>query len=248
MGEVGWPLGSPAVTGDELEIFDPEFPEGTTNVAARIVVRRRPSLTGAFSAPVVLHEFDGLCDPSGDSTTLDVSADGLRLYVACVSEGGGPLYRATRQTRSAPFVLSTAPVGIVGFFVALSVDELSAWSQNPQGKGMYMYRRSRIDESFDGGQPVPGLTEQQLSGPEPTPDGLGLLGAILLPSGEQGLTLARRASTGSPFSSPEVRGLPVPPPMTSDSGPSISTDCRRLYFVRLGAAPSETRSTMVAQR
>jgi len=167
---------------------------------------------------------------------IDVSEDGLRLYLSCantvVDMTTAPLRRASRSNRTSPFMLDTAPIGMVARSFSLSADELTAFASplaiDDPGED-FVYKRTAVTDSFGPGERLPGIPAS-FRNPEPTRDGLQLFGALAEPT--TSLAFATRASVSAPLSTPDKTGLPTQPDGAIAVGsPAITADCRTLFFV-----------------
>jgi hypothetical protein len=223
-------LSSPTVTGDELELF--------FSVEGVISSYERASTDVVFSEATTVTELSGACAYVGG---LDVSLDGLRLYIACSDEAAGylgPLRLATRADRAAPFVLSPQSLGTVGASISISEDERTLYAVTPTpGEGGYthVYERASLDEPFGAGELVQGLGGS-FRHPEISPDGLDLFG---ITGSDSRLVVATRGTPEGPFSAPTNVGLPAPAANYRQFAPTVSESCR-LYYLNLGTnnAPS----------
>jgi hypothetical protein len=225
----GLSIGTPTLTADELELF---YVQESSDIQSAVVVLRRASPAAPFSVPQAVPELS-VCQ-MGEAQSLDVSADGLRIYFSCHQEGykSAALRLASRAQRSSPFVPDPDPIGMVGLSIDVSRDELIAFSSaNGAEQVPKVYTRPSLDDSFGGDEPVPGI-EVDLLNPELSPDGLALLGAVRTDL-QHSLTVARRSSPSEAFSAQSADGLPAPPAGESYASPVLSADCRSLYFVRV---------------
>src|SRR5690606_25285737 len=129
-------------------------------------LRTRPALDADFGEPVILSELALACESVRSGTelaALDLSYDGLRLYIGCsafVHEVGasGPLLMVERAHLGASFNLPTWTIGEVGISLGISRDELTAYgtSLDPSVNGVVWYKRSAVYDSFGSGEVVPG--------------------------------------------------------------------------------------------
>lgn len=79
---------------------------------------RRSTKADPFLTFQPIAELYGLCVPA--NATIDLSADGLRAYLACYSPGGGgDLLVATRPSLEGAFVVA-GPYGLVGASAAIA--------------------------------------------------------------------------------------------------------------------------------
>jgi hypothetical protein len=217
-----------SITGDELELF--------FNSADVISSYERASTGVLFpeqATPVA--ELGGVC---GELVVggMDVTLDGLRLYIACSDDQAGsvgPLRLATRASRQAAFVLAPEPLGTVGNSISISEDELELFAVTSPGRGGYtmVYQRESLDDPFGPGELVQGLGGP-FSFPELSPDGLSLFG--IAEDGGDRLVVASRAAPSGPFSSPTSVGLPAPEATHLQFAPTVSQTCR-LYYLSFAA-------------
>jgi len=244
------PAQSLSITGDDLELFY-EVP----GPAQGVMVRARATRDAPFGdaqeiAPAV---FD-FC-PLEEGPSIDVSDDGLRLYMTCVITtvanpddpfAPAPIYVAERASRNTlDFVRRPDPLGMGGISISVSSDELTAfWSDytDTSNPTVLMGTRSSWTAAFSSGTEPLGLNHAVLRYPELSTDGLHLFGS--LKTGElTSIVMYTRASLSSDFRSPSSEGLPVTPTLpddpntptvesTSDLSPTLSADCRSLYFLR----------------
>jgi hypothetical protein len=232
---------------DELEVFYAQ--QDPTTSARRLVVRKRSSRSSAFSDPMPVTELAALC-PAG--ATYDLSADGLRLYVACAEVDGspGPLRLAVRATRNAAFTISPESLGTVASSFALTPDELTGYASvaNQSAGHPLVYRRSSGAEPFGEGVLLPNL-QAPFYAPEPTPDGLALLGALALGTKGAQLVIASRSDASQDFAAAVATGMPMPATSAIDGSPTLTADCRSLYWVRVSRPDGGVAySAMVAHR
>jgi len=235
-----------ALTPDELELYYINYPNDV-----RIIERRvRSSRAASFGAGEAVPELVDVCpsvNPAFGVGTVDLSPDGLTAYISCEEDVELPttLVVATRSALGAPFTPDLTPMGTVGASFA-TADGLEGFSNTP-GALDQLDRHGRASRSEPFGEPEP--LAIQLRGPDPSNDGLWLFGSLPIEGSETQdyhLAAAVRSDLASPFGEPTIAGFPAPPAGFSDLTPSISADCRSLYFLRFGA--SGVFSVMVAQR
>lgn len=216
-----------SITGDELELF---FNSGSV-----IFSHRRASTGVLFPEATPVAELGGVCGAQVVGG-MDVTLDGLRLYVACSDDAGGytgPLRLATRANRESPFVLSPDELGTVGNSISISQDELTLYGVTQPGSMGYtlVYERPSLDDPFGPGQLVMGLGGP-FSYPEISPDGLNLFGTTALAA--EGLAVASRATPAGDFSAPTHTGFPAAAGGLLQFTPTVSQTCR-LYYLNFGA-------------
>ena len=239
----GWMPQALSPTADGLEFFYARsaLDRSLDDSGERhIALRRRNSVEEPFGEPQLpegMHALCGLIAPGTELSALDVSGDGLRLYIGCNSFSDpsypeGPLLVATRPDRRSGFSVQIMPVGAIGFSLGLSRDELTAYgtSRNPARAAVQMYQRSSLEEQFGPAQPTPG--SPVLRNPEPAPGGLFLLGVSDRGAVSSRLVSTERSEVGSPFGPLRSEGLPQPPVGAADYSPALGVDCRTLYFTR----------------
>jgi hypothetical protein len=232
-GETNQIPGALSVTADDLELF--------YSVAGHVLVRKRASTSEAFSEPVSLPEIDGLCAPTETpvNPSLDISEDGLRLYVTC-TDAEGPLRLATRPDRNSSFEPTAESVGTVGASISISSDELVAVSSTTNGGDALLLRseRASLGEPFSDPVRVAEITGP-FRHPELSGDGLSLFGVVPkdpslpLDIANWRLAVASRTSPSGSFSAPSFAGLPEPPDTQADYAPTVSGACESLYFTRV---------------
>jgi hypothetical protein len=227
------------VTADDLELFH--------SSGEQIVVRKRASKAEAFSEPAPVVEYAALC-PGVElellNPSLDISADGLRLYFVCI-DTEGPLGLAERPNRDSAFVIAADPIGNAGASVSISADELTLYSATANDSGALVLRSERASTAEDFG---PAVRIEELASefrhPEISADGLSLFGlAPGAPVPSIGaptwfLVVATRPAPGATFSQPMTSGLPAAATGYSDYSPSVSGDCSSLYFTRVADPPT----------
>lgn len=234
------------ITPDELELYYVNDLDGE-----RIIERRvRSSRTTGFGPGEPVSELLDVC-PSVNAAfavgTVDLSPDGLVAYIACEEDVTLPttLVTARRTSLGGAFTPDPTPLGMVGASFA-TADGLEGFSNTPaELAGLDRHQRASLAVPF-------GTAERlsiQLRGPDPSNDGLWLFGSVAVGGGtseEYQLAAAARSDLASPFGEPSAEGFPTPPAGFSDYTPTISADCRSLYFLRLGE--SSVFSVMLAQR
>ena len=259
-GTAGVTPTSLSVTGDDLELYYAEDRDD----GGHILVRKRASRDAPLGEPVELAaELFAWCPVNGQPS-LDVSDNGLRLYLTCIDLAVtpmGPIRVAERADRNAMFTLRPDALGMAGLSISVSPDELSALSTdftNPDLPTAALGERSSLALPFGSPGQVPGISSK-VQNPEFVGDTLHLFGAV-----DAGNTLARlamftRESRLVPFGAPSSAGLPVPPsldddPTTtriesiSDFTPTLSADCRSIYLLRITARSQYTYEVYSARR
>lgn len=183
-----------------------------------------------------------------------VSRDGLRFYWLCrVGEAyEGELHLASRTDRTAPFTISAQTLGSVGIMFSLSMDELRLVSLAPDPDAaeadavtIVHYERQSVGDAFSSPKVIVD-TSLVVSHPEFGPDGLTLFGSVREPTALfSGLGVAPWNAAAGKFQSFTVDGMPVPGEGQNDVGPTLSNDCKRVYFVRTDGL---RRAMLVATR
>lgn len=254
-----------SITGDDLELY---YEVESESAGPRLEVRKRSRRTDAFGPPTVLPaELMELCTgPTGPS--LDVSDDGLRLYLTCVDTTGevivpGPLRLAERASRSAGFaLLRPTAIGQGGVSISVSADELTAfWSDyaDRSAPKPVTATRGSLDAAFGSPSGPAGAANDTLRHPEISSDLRNLFGALDAGTGFSRLVMYVRPSPSVAFGAPGTQGLPTPPAITDDPGtpevegvedlsPTLSADCRSLYFLRYTHGPTRTFDVYAARR
>jgi hypothetical protein len=236
---------SPAITGDERELF---FAQG-----AAFLVAVRSTASGAFATPVAIPEIEAPC-AGLPGRGIDVSDDGLRLYFWCATTLTeiAPLRYAERPDRSSPFVMGPT-LGDVGSSPSVDAAELVAYSSgtDPFSDPPRAYNRTARDVPFGAPAPIPGLEATNFISPDLAADGLALFGAS---AASRTVLMARRPTVNDLFGPPEAlfmgESWDAGALVSQYGSPSISADCRALYFVRLnlGQDAGTTSTLMVARR
>jgi hypothetical protein len=237
-------LASPALSPDALTLFY------TRTSGAQIGFRAsaRASRSAVFPAGAPVAELDAACKAE-EARSVDLSADGLRAYIACYSATAEPLGAATlsiadRASLSAPFVLRDETLQ-VGPGAAISRDELSLFTSSDVNAGFKpprLFQRTSTDEAFGAGAAIPGLENVNLTAPDPAPDGRTLFGGLM-----SNVVVSSRPSAAAPFPTPTVLFAPVD--ATQQLGaPEISQDCRSLFFVQQTSANGVTTSELMEAR
>lgn len=222
-----------SITGDELELF--------FNSANVIFSHRRASTGVLFPEATPVAGLSGVCGALGVGG-MDVTLDGLRLYISCTDDAGGytgPLLLATRADRQSPFVLSPGELGTVGNSISISQDELTLYGVTQPGAVGYtlVYERQSLDDPFGPGQLVMGLGGP-FSFPEISADDLNLFG--IAGPGTQTLAVASRATPAGAFSAPTHVGLAAPAVGHLQFAPTVSQACRLYYMSFTTGAGSST--------
>lgn len=250
-GASGIPAQSLSVTGDDLELFY-EVPGDALGVMVRTRAQRDAPFGEAKEIAPAVFDF---CPPE-EGPSIDISDDGLRLYMTCVNTivanpddpfEPAPIHVADRTSRSTlDFVRRPQPIGMGGISISVSADELAAfWSDytDTSNPTVLSGTRSSLSGAFGAGTEPLGLDQAVLRHPELSTDGLHLFGSLKTGT-LTSIVMYTRASLGSAFGNPSSEGLPVTPvipddPNTptvesvSDLSPTLSADCRSLYFLRL---------------
>jgi hypothetical protein len=238
------------------------------------MVRKRSDRTAAFGAATELEGSIWSWCPTALDPSLDVSDDGLRLYLTCIdttmqnTNGGytsGPIRLANRTSRNGTFTLQETEFGTGNVSISVSQDELTAfWSDyttttNPLP---VMATRSSIADPFGPAMAIPGITDS-VRQPELADDGEHLFGSVqLLYANFHIFMYTRRGATGPfmPIGGTDLvvqqNGYPQDDPSTpliegaSDYSPTVTSDCKSLYFMRrtVMADGSSTSEVFVAQR
>lgn len=255
--EIGWIAQALTPSADGLEFFyarlavDPSLDDSGTRLPS---LRTRATVDSPFGEPVVLWTLTEACEsvrPGTELAALDLSHDGLRLYMGCsdfLSREGtsGPLLVFEREESGAPFERSPRVIGEVGISLGLTRDELMAFgtSLDPGLEGVLWYERDSIRESFSPAQ----LAGVAMSNPEPAPDGQVLWGVVPVvgtSSSEVAFSAWNRGDRR--YEAPVPAGF-SPPTGASDVSPALTGDCRSLYFSRYSYSPQTSSKVMIARR
>ena len=227
-------LSSVSITGDDLELF--------YYVDNRVFVSKRATVADAFMDATEVTELASLC-VDGIGPSLDVTADGLRLYIDC-ADGATELYLAERPNRTSQFSVGPEPVGMTGTSISLSPDELTAYTSTSDAQNWQpmMHVRASTAEPFGDEMPIPGLV-----GPfrmlELANDGRSLFGVLARPEAPTVWRLGvatRSTESGPSFSPPVTDGLRDPTIFggtVSDYTPTLNATCTALYFMSLTSDP-----------
>jgi hypothetical protein len=228
------PVASLSITEDELELF---YVDVLSTEERLINVLSRSTKDAAFpTTGTRVPELQAGCAP-GDYPTIDVSNDGLRMYFACLDESS-PLRLATRASRSATWTVAPEPIGTVADSIGVSDDELTAvavvdLSGAPRP---VLYQRASRSEPFGSAQEIPLIT---VSFRNPDLVGNRHLFGITSITGELERLVVSTLTEASPlsYSAPTMEGLPAPSAAAassaSDYTPTVTPDCRTIYFLRL---------------
>jgi hypothetical protein len=219
-------------------------------------LRTRPTIDSDFGEAVILTELLSLCEDARMGTelaALDLSYDGLRLYVGCstfihAAGSTGPLLMLERKEIGAAFEPPAVVVGEVGISVGITRDELTAYgtSLDPSVAGVVWYKRKSVDDAFGPPEVAPGSVG--LFNPEPAPDGLELWGAMNTPGvSTRQLAMSRWNDEMEIYEKP-TNVVASPPPDHSDYSPALTSDCRTLYFARYSDDPFALSQVMKARR
>jgi len=229
-----------SVTGDDLELFyEEKRPDG-----AHLVVRTRADRNAAFGDATDLDPSISSWCPAPADPSLDVSDDGLRLYMTCVdtttpdSNGGfpsSPIRLAERATRGAAFSLNPSDFGIGNVSMSVSQDELTAfWSDYTMTTSPLPVTATRASRSVPFGAPVaiPGIVDS-LRNPELANDGVHLFGVLQIDNADFHIYMFTKSQGGS-FATPTALDQVFPSGVSGSSEytPTVSGDCNSLYFLR----------------
>jgi hypothetical protein len=218
------PAVSPAIVGDELEIFYLRGP----SLSEEIVSARRPSIDAPFPVATRDDALMSVCADWGGAQGIDVTPDGLRAYLTCRSSGGPspPLRLASRSTRTSAFS-GRRDVGRVGLSPSIDGSELRVYAYDSQSSKArpVVAARASTAESFADPQPVPGLESSDLIAPGVSHDDLVLFGAI----DPKRIAQASRASPLDPFG--PLVDIPVNADLDAWGSVDPTQDCRALYLV-----------------
>ena len=223
-------IASLTITEDELELFYVDVLEGEYPIN----VLARATKADAFAAPVRAAGLEAVC-ATADYPTIDDSNDGLRMYVTCL-DGSSPLRFASRSSRAASWVVAPDPVGQVADSIGVSDDELTAVAVVDLlgAPRPVLYQRASRDQSFGSAQAISGI-DVDFRNPDLVANGRLLFG-VLSQAPNRLAVAARTASAPTQYSAPVTTGLPEPPATTasttSDYTPTVTPDCRTVYFLR----------------
>jgi len=249
-----------SVTGDDLELF--YVLRGPAGDA--VVVRTRTDRNADFGDATELDpSLWSWCAAPADPG-LDVSDDGLRLYMTCIdtsqidANGGYPssaIRVAERATRDAAFTLNPNDFGNANVSISVSRDELTAyWSDYTTTTTPLpvFATRASLTEPFGAPMPVPGVVDSLLN-PELADDDVHLFGALQIDGQDFHVYMFSRVQGGS-FATPTAHDQVFPSSPTTGSSewtPTVSGDCNSLYFMRrteLSGTTTYTDEVYVAKR
>jgi hypothetical protein len=150
---------------------------------------------------------------------------------------------------------------MAGISISVSADELTAfWSDysDTSNPTVLTGTRSSLSGAFGSGTEPLGLDQTVLRHPELSTDGLHLFGSLNTGS-LTSIVMYTRASLDSAFRNPSSEGLPVTPVLpddpntpsvesVSDLSPTLSADCRSVYFLRYTFTGGTTRAQVWGAR
>jgi hypothetical protein len=217
---------SPAVTGDEYEIF---FVQGNVGGGGYFFVSARTDTSTLFGARRGLPELDALCTGSTNAyRSIDVSDDGLRVYVAC----GGQLLAAHRADRlpTTMFVSDGVVAMPVSPLPTVVAGELVLYDDDGTTMTMSRATRSSTSVPFGTAMTIAELSGMTLTAPDLTPDGLMIMGDDRNSSGEYAIFAYTRATPSGVFDIAS-RSMVNLPGTAQTAQPEVSPSCRSLYYV-----------------
>jgi hypothetical protein len=226
--------GSPAITGDELELAYARD-DGSGTQSQQLALSSRGSKQEVFPVGRTLDELEAKCTAPG-WRSIDLTADGLRVYFSCGTgqTGTAPFLFADRPDRKSPFVVR-GEVATLECCPSVDPSELHAYaSTDLQGQARpAVASRQSLDAPFGPAEAVLGLENGTLRSPDLAPDQKTLYGSVLATMGTmtQHIALHRRKTPDQPFG-PEEAVL-APSPFLQTGAPDVTADCRALY---IGAA------------
>jgi hypothetical protein len=236
----GGRITSPALSDNDLELF---YVAGESYYES-FMVSRRASINDPFPAGTPIDELNDFDPCVGVNKTLDVSPDGLRVYVSCYLDVDDPtpLYQFERPSRDALFDHPTE-LGFAFASTGISPDGLTlVGSRFASDVATYSSTRAALDQPFPTPEPLPGLETMPLFGPTLSSDGLEVYGAL---GAEKTFVVARRPDLESPFTAPESLS-PITGGLLTAGAPDLSEDCRTLVYV--GVDPEYNWGLIQAQR
>jgi hypothetical protein len=250
-GEAGVAIQSLAITEDELVLYY-NYKSPTVN---EVRASKRATVDDSFGPGTAISELSRIC-PSTMETHLDVTQDGLDVYVGCFPDNRDcvtepcTVHHASRAKTTDAFEDGGVVASGIGPSPSIASDELTLYSSalDPSAAvatPIYV-TRSSASMPFTMLQPIPGADAWPLSvfAPEVSPDGLELYGSWSLP--EQTVVVSQRAATSDPF--PEPGKLPVTVPGIGSGSPDLSGDCAALYMVSLTMSPDLIYQVYVVRR
>jgi hypothetical protein len=232
-----------SITGDDLELFYEEYRIETNH----IFVRKRATRNERFGPATELSpELISFCPDPTTAPSVDVSNDGLRLYLTCIPDSldgtpvpAGPLRMAERASRSAEFALLPDPIGLAWTSISVSPDELSLLTSDLsslESTVTFIARRATRSEPFGTPERLNSI-DGDFWHPEFALDSQHVFGAVQ-PNGIGHLVAITRGDGLDSFSRPKTEGLPVAPVVAAPTTnslltPTLSADCRSIYYLQL---------------
>jgi hypothetical protein len=241
-----------SVAGDDLELFYVEYRIATNHLFVRKRASRSERFGAATELPAALSAF---CPTPATTPSIDVTDDGLRLYLTCVpdSETGeaiaaGPIRMAERADRNSEFALLPDAVGVAWTSISVSPDELSLLTSDLSDVDFpitLVARRAKRSEPFGLPERLASV-DNQFWHPEFALDSLHVFGS--LQQNRPGILVSMtRTEPLDSFSRPSTDGMPVAPvepaPTTNSLlTPTLSADCRSIHFLQLRHGEADTYS------
>jgi hypothetical protein len=233
-------LSSVGVSADGLELFYVSVGTGPGQFMHSV----RDTIDAMFPPGTPVAELNLVC-PDQPQLFSDLTDDGLRAYFSCTRgyDTASPLRYAQRADRGAKFEVAMQTIGQVGTSVSIDQSELTAFSSSyaPYPGPPRQYSRATLDADFGADGDVPGLESVTMSTPDLSSDGLTLYGAS-----NGSIIAAHRPTLDAPFAPPET--LFASDGTTNYGSPTITADCRALYFVRVTSGAAGTWRIVVARR
>ncbi|HEY2410005.1 MAG TPA: hypothetical protein VGI10_28575 [Polyangiaceae bacterium] len=230
-------LASPTLSPDELEmLYAVGLPSATPPQDTWTIHRAtRVSRATAFDTDIEVPELDAAC-PGSNRRDPTLSSDGLSVYIVCEAPDAdnlltGPLRRATRANRDAPWAVDATDFGTVGTSPSITGDQLTLWTSSiATGQAApSLFTRASIAAPFTNS--TASINVPQASTPDISADGTLLFGADA-----SKLLLSKRNASGSfDVINPDLLARATVLPVGS---PTQSADCGSLYFIEIDTLPT----------
>ena len=245
MDGAGERLGGLTLRADELELI---YEGAPMDDAAAHHFRRsmRPSKDDVFPPGEELRMLDEACLTPTQVRSGELSNDGLRFYFGCyqgLTDEPQPIRIARRTKLDAPFVLDSEEFGTSHTGLALDADELMIIT-SPAMKGGPLFAQTRALTSDVFGPEITLVGLDGLITPDLSSDGQHLFASRYTDVNQNSLVAADR--TGPLTFSTALTIRELEDPVSVVGSPTISADCRSLYYVSVTA--DREYSMMVMRR
>ena len=213
---------SPALTGDQLELFYVRGDSGSE--LFQVAHRDAPDET--FSPGTDVTELNNLC--SGLDKSEDLSFDGLRVYFSCYTDVAQltVLRFAARPDRDSAFGSATE-LGETAPSAGLSADERELYGALfSLESSTQLSTRSSLSQPFGARMVWSSLDQVAFFSPTVSGDGLEIYGAV---GEEKVFSRSTRARPTATFSAPTAL-TSLTGSLQAAGAPEISEDCRTLLY------------------